>query len=185
MEYVSVPWDNHRSGDPDKYKDLTVNLALWFIHILAGNRHEISWDYGALTSEKPATELNTSFTAPTSSQVAADPGKLAESREEPISWGLRSFSRKRKRNEPHEDVIHYSFSESQQFATQVFVFQSEYSKRALNLNLVNRLSYRTECAERFQFHPREGGRDVGRESDVRKQEGGSIDARQEYICQKT
>ena len=166
MEYVSVPWGNHRSGDPDKYKDLTVNLALWFIHVLAGNRHEISWDYGALTSEKPAKELNTSVTAPTIYQAASGPRKSAESREEPVSWVLRSFSKKRKKNEPHEDVIHYSFSESQQFATQVFVFRSECSTRTLNLNLVNRLSYRTECAERFRCHPKEGRRDVGRESDV-------------------
>jgi hypothetical protein len=161
MEYVSVPWDNHRRGDPDKYKDLTINLALWFIHILAGNRHEISWDYGALASEKPTTELNTSFTAPTTSQAASGPEKLTESRGEPVPWGLRSFSKKRKRNEPHEDVIHHSFSESQQFATQVLVFRSDYSKRTLNLNLVNRLPYRTECTERFWCNAREGGRDVG------------------------
>ena len=166
MEYVSVPWDNHRSGDPEKYKDLTVNLALWFIHILAGNRHEISWDYDALTSKKLATELNASFAAPTISQVIPTQAILAESLEKPVSWDLRPFSRKRKRNEPHEDVIHYSFSESQQFATQVFVFRSEYSKRTLNLNLVNKYPHRTKCAERLHCQPRKGRRDFARGSDV-------------------
>lgn len=52
MEYVSIPWASHRSGHSDEYETLTANLALWFIHVLAGNRHEVDWKYGPLKDEK-------------------------------------------------------------------------------------------------------------------------------------
>ena len=52
MEYVSIPWGNHRNGvSPEESKHWTVNLALWFIHILAGNNHQVNWDYGKLSTE--------------------------------------------------------------------------------------------------------------------------------------
>ena len=46
MEYISVPWDNNNGGDATAYTDLTINLALWFLHVLAGNKHELAWTYG-------------------------------------------------------------------------------------------------------------------------------------------
>ncbi|KAH8665242.1 hypothetical protein BGZ60DRAFT_432478 [Tricladium varicosporioides] len=127
MEYVSVPWDNHSSGDLDKYKNLTVNLALWFIHILAGNRHEISWDYGALTSEKPKPQPNLPATAPEPSQVASSLKRSNESQRDPLSRGLRSLSKKRKRRVLDEDAIHFSFSGDQEFAKQSSDYETDQS----------------------------------------------------------
>lgn len=130
LEYISVPWKNHRSGDPEKYKDLTVNLALWFIHILAGNDYEISWDYGALISETLGTKTITSSTAPKASQLMSNPEILAVSQEAAISSGTRLPSGKHRREEPCEDPIHFSFSESQQLRTQVY--ESRYVARFKN-----------------------------------------------------
>ncbi|KAI1734313.1 hypothetical protein F4680DRAFT_438707 [Xylaria scruposa] len=30
---------------------MTMNLAVWFQHILAGNNHELAWEYGPLAEE--------------------------------------------------------------------------------------------------------------------------------------
>ena len=51
MEYVSIPWENHWEGFTDGHKTWTVNLALWFVHILAGNHYEVRWEYGRLEDE--------------------------------------------------------------------------------------------------------------------------------------
>ncbi|KAM0311384.1 hypothetical protein ACHAPQ_012394, partial [Fusarium lateritium] len=45
MEYVSIPWANHSTGGREEPDVWTVNLALWFVHILAGNDFEASWSY--------------------------------------------------------------------------------------------------------------------------------------------
>src|SRR3569833_1312213 len=60
MEYISIPWSNHRgNGSVEDYKDLTVNFALWVLHILAGNGHKIDWDYGPLKDERLRKEKGT------------------------------------------------------------------------------------------------------------------------------
>ncbi|TGJ84716.1 hypothetical protein E0Z10_g4064 [Xylaria hypoxylon] len=46
MEFVSVPWENGCDSNHHEYRRLTVNLALWFAHILAGNDHRLDWDWG-------------------------------------------------------------------------------------------------------------------------------------------
>lgn len=47
MEYVSIPW-NKASGN-----GLTYNLALWFLHVLAGNSNELaSYPYDPLLKEE-------------------------------------------------------------------------------------------------------------------------------------
>lgn len=51
IEYVDIPWDNHSNGSKDAVSAWTVNLALWFVHILAGNNFEVSWSYVDLTAE--------------------------------------------------------------------------------------------------------------------------------------
>ena len=51
MEYVIVPWKNHRTGNVDEYEDLTVNFSLWVLHILAGNSHDVDWNYPGLVEE--------------------------------------------------------------------------------------------------------------------------------------
>ena len=130
MEYVAVPWSNHRSGDPDTYENLTVNLAIWFIHILAGNHHEVSWDYDALTSEITATEPSIPVIASGMPQVKPGPGGSGESQQELDSQGVGSFSQKRRKRRVDEDAIHYSFTESKMFATQAFVSQLRSMRKA-------------------------------------------------------
>lgn len=45
IEYVIVPWTNHTQGGDTSI--WTVNLALWFIHVLAGHHFEVAWKYDA------------------------------------------------------------------------------------------------------------------------------------------
>ncbi|OTB00513.1 hypothetical protein M426DRAFT_15321 [Hypoxylon sp. CI-4A] len=49
LEFEAIPWTNHRSGAD--YKELTINLAVWFLCILAGNNYEPKWQYGPLVEE--------------------------------------------------------------------------------------------------------------------------------------
>ncbi|KAF3017169.1 hypothetical protein E8E14_011761 [Neopestalotiopsis sp. 37M] len=56
IEYVSIPWGNNSGGNPEEYNNMTVNLGLWFIHVLAGNHHRVQWDYPALEKETLLTE---------------------------------------------------------------------------------------------------------------------------------
>lgn len=48
MEYVSVPWSRHCQRDVVSPARWTVNLALWFMHVLAGDHSEAGRNYGAL-----------------------------------------------------------------------------------------------------------------------------------------
>ncbi|KAI9148964.1 putative endo-beta-1,4-glucanase D [Paramyrothecium foliicola] len=57
MEYVSIPWSNHCEGSLDEHASWTVNLALWFMHILIGKRYEVSWEYRDLKDEELATRV--------------------------------------------------------------------------------------------------------------------------------
>lgn len=51
MEYVSIPWS--RGSDRDQVeREWTVNLALWFLHILAGYNYEVDWSYKPLEEEE-------------------------------------------------------------------------------------------------------------------------------------
>jgi hypothetical protein len=52
MEFVSIPWDNGCDDRHHDYQEWTVNLALWFTHILAGNNHQLDWEYLALWEEQ-------------------------------------------------------------------------------------------------------------------------------------
>ncbi|KAK2591287.1 hypothetical protein QQS21_011039 [Conoideocrella luteorostrata] len=51
LEYASVPWDNHCHGKLEEHDSWTINLALWFIHVLAGNNYEVDWEYDLLQNE--------------------------------------------------------------------------------------------------------------------------------------
>ncbi|KAI1263806.1 hypothetical protein F5Y18DRAFT_392763 [Xylariaceae sp. FL1019] len=53
LEYVSIPWEAHRreGEDLEDLNTMTMNLAIWFQHILAGNSHEIDWKYRPLSEE--------------------------------------------------------------------------------------------------------------------------------------
>lgn len=103
MEYVSIPWG--KSGR----NTLTFNLALWFVHILAGNRHEVAYDYDELVDEKLVTETcNIAPTLPVTPQT--EPRRSSSRRRQNATSSLRSTSRKRKRIDI--DPIERSFKES-------------------------------------------------------------------------
>jgi hypothetical protein len=60
VEWQSIPWENH--GD----SKLTVNLALWVLHILAANNGLLDWEYKELAEEtimdfESQQKLTTSF----------------------------------------------------------------------------------------------------------------------------
>ncbi|KAI1318981.1 hypothetical protein F5Y16DRAFT_414336 [Xylariaceae sp. FL0255] len=52
MEFVSVPWGNGCEKLHHEYRQWTVNLALWFTHVLAGNSHKLDWGYKRLCEER-------------------------------------------------------------------------------------------------------------------------------------
>ena len=51
MEYVAIPWQNH-SEDGSEPRQLTVNLGLFVVHVLAGNSHLLRWSYPELAEEE-------------------------------------------------------------------------------------------------------------------------------------
>ena len=121
MEYVSIPWDRYRQGNPDNYSALTVNLALWFVHILAGNAHETGWNYPLLIDEKLTTEV--CFAGNVSEKSASEPDiEESELPQTPSRhpFKLSSASRKRRRNSGASDDPRYSFAKLfESFTTQV------------------------------------------------------------------
>ncbi|RYC65349.1 hypothetical protein CHU98_g873 [Xylaria longipes] len=53
MEWKSIKWSEHRrDGRPEDYRELTMSMALWIMHVLAGNDHEIRRRYNPLKEEK-------------------------------------------------------------------------------------------------------------------------------------
>lgn len=148
MEYVSVPWDNHRRRDSEEYTSWTMNLALWFVHVLTGNGHEVSWNYDALVSLTLNPELHTPIAAPATAEDALAREDSSQSQQESLSRGLQYCSRKRGRDALDEDAIHYSFSESRVFATQVLMFKPiPRFTTALTPELVDRLCGRPDSTE--------------------------------------
>jgi hypothetical protein len=130
MEYVSIPWSAHSGEAGETDEKWTVNLVLWFLHILAGNDHEVDWDYGPLSSQKlcgqpteRTEDLNTEPSNDTvhlddlsgeSSASEEDPGKQdEEGREEGVIQAERKRKRKEETEEEEEeddDPPHHSFA---------------------------------------------------------------------------
>jgi hypothetical protein len=104
MEYVSIPWKEDTSIE----NPLTFNLALWFVHILAGNHHEVGWEYSPLASETLTTKICTALQSPATPESHRRPSLARPVR--PVS--SRSLSRKRRRS-VESDPIHFSFTQSQ------------------------------------------------------------------------
>ena len=48
LEYKAIPWSNAASLDPRRSNDLTVNLALWWLHIMASVSSNIKEQYAPL-----------------------------------------------------------------------------------------------------------------------------------------
>ena len=57
MEYKVIPWAKHRPANSSlphnasDYKDLTINLSLWILFLLAGNNCNLDWNYEPLGDE--------------------------------------------------------------------------------------------------------------------------------------
>lgn len=129
VEYVSIPWECRHSKDEQEPKVLTMNLALWFIHTLAGNAHLADWSYPSLTAEKltqlPCSHANTGLETPVSQATEArQPRKTRQgSSRSPL------LSRKRTKHQSldesdesdrhDEDPLLTSFNESAILARQV------------------------------------------------------------------
>ncbi|KAK3379015.1 hypothetical protein B0T24DRAFT_694366 [Lasiosphaeria ovina] len=81
MEYKAIPWANHCSSSPAddhaalrSYRDLTMNLALWILCILAGNNSDPDWDYAPLAEEvlKPLVKAGVKEKTEQSEQATND-----------------------------------------------------------------------------------------------------------------
>jgi hypothetical protein len=112
MEFISVPWTNHREGrPPEDYMDWTVNLALWFLHVIAGNDHQVEWTYNKLLDQvlkerPPEPPPNSKLDEIENSRVAS---------ESQVAALPSSTPRQRKRTrETFGDDIHESQPPSQQ-----------------------------------------------------------------------
>lgn len=116
MEWVSVPWTNYRDGELDTYRSLTVNLALWFVHILAGNKYEVDWRYGNLEEELLDMHLTekSEDSSPRTTRVEDD-GDGFDDSQDTLPSELSPLSERHKGAREEEDPIHFSFSENQIF----------------------------------------------------------------------
>ncbi|CAM1505187.1 Fc.00g108240.m01.CDS01 [Cosmosporella sp. VM-42] len=127
MEYISIPWGNHRQGDVETHETWTINLALWFLHVLAGNSYEAGWEYGSLKDERLAVPIAVERQHdPTSAVTLEDEGEgdgrededdESESIDSDDSDRAAPFDvsqlPKRKRAEDEEEGYHLSFSKRQ------------------------------------------------------------------------
>ncbi|KAK0512432.1 hypothetical protein JMJ35_005560 [Cladonia borealis] len=71
LEYKAVPWSNAASLDPRRSADLTVNLALWWLHIMASVSSNIKEEYAPLKEvAKPSCfgVVHSSFPLPETSE---------------------------------------------------------------------------------------------------------------------
>ncbi|RFU28935.1 hypothetical protein B7463_g7381, partial [Scytalidium lignicola] len=128
MEYISIPWANRLEGDVRSHQTWTVNLALWYLHILAGNNYEADWRYNHLKDEKltvpPTISQRQSGPIPVVAGESKDRGKDEEREteesessdsEDSESTVLLEISPtlKRKRELDMEEGYHLSFTKRQ------------------------------------------------------------------------
>ncbi|KAF5723639.1 Aquaporin PIP-type [Fusarium mundagurra] len=128
MEYVSIPWKNYSQGQRRTLDVWTVNLALWFMHVLAGNNFEVEWSYVDLTAETlVASQLVDAGDQPKASGLerSSDDGQhggveddngSVTSEESEVTGILNSSTTKRKRDSDDDsdfEGIHLSFSKRQ------------------------------------------------------------------------
>ena len=57
LEIKSIPWQDDTNEQSRDASSLTINLALWWLHIMAANKHEIEDTYPSLHTEAWNTEL--------------------------------------------------------------------------------------------------------------------------------
>ncbi|KAK7418165.1 hypothetical protein QQX98_004140 [Neonectria punicea] len=103
MEYISIPWESHRRADVESHDSWTINLALWFVHILAGNNYEAAWEYGPLKDEDlVASGTTDELTCQADDEPTEGDEGLSDSGESdrtlPFDKSLFTSLKKRKRN---------------------------------------------------------------------------------------
>lgn len=127
MEYVSIPWENYSKGQRPSLDIWTVNLALWFMHVLAGNNFEVEWSYADLTAETLVAPqlVDADGQSKASGTVHSNDGQYGEgeddngsttSEESEVTEILNSSTTKRKRDSDYDsdfEGIHLSFSKRQ------------------------------------------------------------------------
>lgn len=123
MEYVVVPWRNHRTGNVDEYEELTVNFSLWILHILAGNSHEVDWRYPGLVEEilvqQPCLPSDTG-----DMQATPEPQQANPMLETPQTRATGIASRKRAREVEDSDGPNFPFSSEPLFRDGVTISQT-------------------------------------------------------------
>ncbi|KFA70789.1 hypothetical protein S40288_09557 [Stachybotrys chartarum IBT 40288] len=118
MEYHTIPWSNHYKDDSSSCKSWTVNLALWFLHILAGNQYKVWWKYDELVGETIAPQLDVGVSASDVVPVqehhdTEDPTSRSQSPRSEATVALDDSVGKKRRwdaVESEDDPIHSSFS---------------------------------------------------------------------------
>ncbi|KAI1039340.1 hypothetical protein LB505_008561 [Fusarium chuoi] len=125
MEYVSIPWENYSQGRRRILDVWTVNLALWFMHVLAGNNFEVDWSYIDLTAETLLVDHGDELEAASPSTAHSDDGQHVEggegngsvtSEESEATEIFNSSTTKRKRDSDDDsdfEGIHLSFTKRQ------------------------------------------------------------------------
>lgn len=127
MEYVAIPWQNH-SGNGREPRQLTVNLALFVAHILAGNSHCLAWSYPELAEEELTLlpcRHNESDKVPKTTIHKSSRKNLNRSFSSTQQDAEASSSNKRKRAEDPDDEFAFSFTESFQLPSQVSTFSDQ------------------------------------------------------------
>lgn len=120
LEYVSIPWDRHQNSSLDEHRDLTVNLALWFVHILAGNHYKVDWDYGPLNAEgllcQPPAESTEGDTEDVLSNLGSETSRNVTplGARFPLDDMYQSLGKEEEEGKEEEDAddVHFSFSEN-------------------------------------------------------------------------
>ena len=106
IEFKSIPWRNDAHGTPGSSRVMTVNLALWWLHMMAAEDSAIQDSYSPLGSAEWNQKVETpksSFTDPENSQ---QDGPIHSSPHfEPLSIETRQGAKKRSRRHVEDTVI--------------------------------------------------------------------------------
>ncbi|KAK0618901.1 hypothetical protein B0T14DRAFT_197781 [Immersiella caudata] len=145
VEYKAIPWGNHCSliaGQVGSYQNLTVNLSLWILSILAGNNSDPGWNYQPLDKEPlrgdqaAAAESNSDndHSHETSTELA-DSAMSSFCFSEPAQSVTASFSRRdlSEKMQPPSYIIGKNFVDST-LETQIWDSSSSSRKRMRQLD---------------------------------------------------
>jgi hypothetical protein len=103
MEYVSIPGKHGTDENTNKYDKLTVNLALWVLHILAGNHYKILREYPELPAKKllPPIKQSNDFQQESHRKRPIEPEGLSP---------RKPYPQKRSKTDSSQDPIYLSYS---------------------------------------------------------------------------